>query len=145
MGTKLISDASYACIGTLPIALPETELRRGDILQIASFTLTQGQKAVLKMLNLSIIRYLNDGVVFDYINSSYGIATVGLFSTSMVGAPLVRASGNGVGIFTTNPYEDVVISLPGTYTVKVLNNTGRTYLTALDVAVSVTGAIKFYA
>lgn len=143
--TGFLTKDAFDLTTNLPIGLAETELRRGDSVQVASFVIEQGQRAVIKYIGLTVLRYLTHGVVYDFINSGFGIAGVGVYSNGVLCSPLMRLPIGSVGTVSTDPYIETVVSTPGTYTVKVFNNTGRTYSTALDLTVSVTGSIRIYA
>lgn len=140
----------FASIANFPIALPQTELRRGSAIQISVFKLEPFQQAVVRLLALNVIKVLNPGILPDNINSTFGIASVGVYGPivtwggHMVCSPIVRVTAGGIGTSALNPYTEHVIAAPGEYVVQVFNNTGRTFPFALDLAVQVTGVIKFY-
>jgi hypothetical protein len=150
MNSTYITPDRFAGIGDMGISLPQTELRRGSIIQIASFKLKASQRAMIRILNLNVIRVLTPGVVPDIVNSSFGIATVGVYGPintwngNMVCSPIIHATAAGLGVATLNPYTDNSIVTPGIYIVAVFNNTGRSAASAIDLSVSVTGQIKFY-
>ena len=137
-----ISTERYAAIADVPICLPETALRRGDVLQIASFQLSRGQVAVIRLMQMTIVSVLTPGVVPDNINSSYGWCYAGVFSGAMAASPFVAVATSQVGTVGLSPHCEKVIASPGLYTVKVVNNTGKTAVTAIDMSVCVTGVIK---
>jgi hypothetical protein len=150
MNSVYITPDRFAGIGDLGICLPQTELRRGSIIQIASFKLEQSQKATIRVLNLNVIKVLTPGVVPDIVNSSFGIASVGVYGPintwngHMVCSPIIRVTAGGLGVASLNPYTDNSIVSPGIYVVNVFNNTGRSAESAIDLSISVTGQIKFY-
>jgi hypothetical protein len=140
-----ISTARYANIVDLPICLPETELRRSVDLQIASFRLNRGQRAVLRLLNLNVLKVYTPGVIADVINSPFGWCYVGVFAGRMAASPLVYVATAQIGITQLNLFSEFIIASPGIYTVRVVNNTGKVFTSAMDFSVAVTGVIKFYA
>jgi len=152
MNSVYITPDRYAGIGDLGICLPQTELRRGSIIQVASFKLKNAQRAVIRMLSLHVVSVLTPGIVPNTINSSFGICTVGVYGPvnswggNMICSPIVSAVSAGLGVAALNPYIDNSIESPGIYVVNVFNNTGRgtdgDY--AIDLSVAVTGQIKFY-
>ena len=139
-----MSPERYSQVVDLPICLPETELRRASTIQISSFTLAAGQRAVLRCLNMNVLRVLTPGVEPDLINSAYGWVYVGVFAGYMAASPFVVVASSQVGLNELYPNSEKIIASPGTYSVKLVNNTGRTYDKAVDLAVCVTGTIKFY-
>lgn len=140
-----ITPERYAAIADIPICLPETALRRGNVLQIASFQISAGQRAVVRLIDMNIVKVLTPGIVTDNINSSYGWCYVGVFAGYMAASPFIVVSSSTVGVSGLMPCCENIIASPGLYTVKVVNNTGRTAETAIDMAVCVTGVIKLYA
>ena len=143
--TTYISTERFAEIANLPICLPETELRRSVDLQIASFELGLGQKAVLRFLSLNVLRVYTPGVTADTINSPFGWCYAGLFAGRMASSPFVYVATSQIGITQLNLFTEYIVASPGIYTVRVVNNTGKDYTNAIDFGVSVTGVIKFYA
>lgn len=135
----------YAAIADVPICLPETTLRRSSVVQIASFRLEYGQRAVVRLMDLNLLKVGNPGVIPDIINSSFGWCYAGVFAGYMAASPFISASAIQVGITGLHACCEKIIASPGLYTVKVVNNTGKTYDKALDLAVCVTGVIKIYA
>lgn len=139
-----ILSSRYASIADVPICLPETTVRRGGVVQIASFKLSLGQRAVIRLLDLSIVRILTPGVVPDIINSSYGWCYAGVYAGYMVASPFVAVASSHVGTTSHPSCCEKIIASPGLYTVKVVNNTGKTADSAIDMSVCVTGVIKIY-
>lgn len=140
-----ITPERYARIVDLPVCLPETALRRGDVIQVASFRLSLGQRAVVRLMDLNIVKVLTPGIVPELINSSYGWCYAGVFSGYMAASPFISVATSAVGVRSLNSAYERVIASPGVYCVKIVNNTGRTADTAIDLSVSLTGVVKFYA
>lgn len=139
-----VTPERYASIADVPISLPQTELRRGSTIHIASFRLSAGQKAVLRVMGMNILSVFTPGVLADQINASFGWCYVGVFSGHMASSPFIYVSASQVGVANLPTTCDKVIASPGVYTVQLVNNTGRTYDKALDLSVCVTGVIKIY-
>lgn len=150
MSAVYITPERYASIGTLPISLVETELRRGSSVHIATFKLHQAEEAHIRVLNLAIVRILTPGSTPDNINSTFGYATVGVYGPInliygyMLCSPIISVSARGIGTVSLNSYADHAITTPGTYVVAAFNNTGLLPQYAIDMTVCVTGVIKFY-
>ncbi|MGV0949078.1 MAG: hypothetical protein ACOYB3_00090 [Azonexus sp.] len=140
-----ISTERYAAIADIPVCLPETALRRGNVVQIASFKLETGQRAVVRLIDLNIVKVLTPGIVPDIINSSFGWCYAGVFAGYMAASPFITVATSQVGISGLHSCCEKIIASPGIYTVKVVNNTGKTAESAIDLAVVVTGVIKIYA
>jgi hypothetical protein len=150
MNSVYITPDRFGDMGDLGISLPQTELRRGSIIQIASFKLEKSQRAMIRIMNLNVIKILTPGIVPDVVNSQFGIATVGVYGPvntwngNMICSPIIWTTSGGLGVAMLNPYTDNSIVSPGIYVVNVFNNTGRSANSAVDLSVSVTGQIKFY-
>lgn len=150
MNSVYITPDRFDAIGDVGICLPQTELRRGSIIQIASFKLRPSQRAVVRVLNLTLLKVLTPGVIPDTVNSSFGVAAVGVYGPVntygglMVCSPIIKTVSAGLGVAFLNPYTDNTIVSPGIYVVNVFNNTGKSAAAAIDLSVAVTGQIKIY-
>jgi len=140
-----ISTDRYAAIADVPICLPETAVRRGNVVQVSVFRLFKGQIAVVRLLDMNIVKVLTPGIVPDNVNSSYGWCFAGVFAGAMAASPFVAVAASQVGITGLGSFGEKVIASPGVYAVKVVNNTGKTAATAVDLSVCLTGVIKIYA
>lgn len=150
MNAVYITPERYAAVANLPISLPETELRRGSYVQVSVFHLEPSQIASIRVMALTITRILTPGIVPDNVNSTYGLASLGIYGPVgfvdgfMLCSPIISVAVGGVGTTALNPYVDHVIATPGTYVAAVFNNTGRTAPYAVDLSVCATGVCKFY-
>jgi hypothetical protein len=127
----------------VPICLPQTEMRRGSTLHVASFALLSGQRAEIRSLNLSIVRLFTPGVNFSEINKPFGLASLGVFDDDqMACSPIIGVHAHELGTTSLNPSIRHTLMTPAVYRIVVTNNTGLTYDTSLDFAVVVTGCIK---
>ncbi len=139
----LVSTHRFSNVISIPVALAQTELRRGSAIKLASVTLLAGQTMQLRFLFLNIVKVLTPGVLADEVNTGYGLAFVGVYAdtdmaTSHVGAVVSKQTGvTGLSPFYTYDY-----TTPGKYSVILWNNTGRSIDGAMDMAVSVSGALK---
>ena len=130
--------------GHLFICLPQTEVRRGNSVRLASFDLLSGEAVELRYLVLNILRRLTHGAVSDEVNTGFGLATVGLYAGSMLSSPLVALSAMTVGATMLNPAISRRITTPGHYEVRVFNNTGRVVAGSVDLSLVVTGALRIF-
>jgi hypothetical protein len=123
----------------LPISMAQTELRRGEVIQIAQAMIAQGQTLEMRTLTLNLVRILTFGQIPVYLNSAFGLCSVGLYFGPMISSPLayVKITTNGTAML--NPYKRKVMKSPGIYTVLIANNTNN-----IDLSVCATGSMKFY-
>jgi hypothetical protein len=125
---------------TIPVALPETELRRGRTLQVAAITLTLGDRLELRSMNLHLLKILTTGVVPVLNNTAAGLVSVGVYATEtpMVtgGCGLVHVDRPGMA--TWNASAPARFVTPGTYRVLVSNNASN-----VDLSIIVSGSLKW--
>lgn len=125
---------------TLPIYLPQTELRRQKSLQLATWPLAAGQRLELRSLHLHLIKLLTPGVNPVLDNSVAGIVSVGVYASTMATSAVGVVSCSETGVMALSGHEPVIITAPGLYRVVVFNNANN-----VDLAVAVTGAAWFLA
>ena len=137
--TGFITRTRRANVLDLPISMAHTELRRGETLQIAQVQITLNQILELRALTLNVVRVLTFGAIPSYLNSAFGLCSVGLYFGPMISSPIayVKITTNGAALM--NPYARKIIRSPGIYNVIVANNTNN-----MDIAVCATGSMKFY-
>jgi len=123
----------------LPVSMAQTELRRGETIQIAQATITQGQALEMRSLTVNLVRVLTFGQIPIYLNSAFGLCSVGLYFGPMISSPLAYAKITTNGTAMINPYKRKSMKSPGTYTVLIANNTSN-----IDVSICVTGSMKLY-
>jgi hypothetical protein len=129
----------FSRILSIPVSLPQTELRRGKDIQIMQFNLLIGQVFELRALNLHLLKILTPGVTPDYVNRSLGLASLGIYEGPMLTSALAIVKGTQVGIAQFNPWMTRRFVSPGTYTVILSNNTRN-----VDISVAALGALKLY-
>lgn len=134
-----ITKAALKTIVSMPVTLPQTELRRSRTLTIASIPLQLGEELEIKSLVLSSYRNLSPGNVPEYLTGSLGILSVGLYFGRTVTSPLALAVLSKLGTSMVNPYKACKCKTPGVYSIIVSNNT-----TNMDYSVAVTGSVKIY-
>lgn len=132
-----LTTTDYDRFTTLPIALPETELRRQKYIQIASFTLLLGQRLELICCNLQVLNILTYGVAPVLADGTLGLASVGFMASTMISSAVGLVTVEGVGTMTLNSDQPVIVTAPGTYSAVVLNNSLN-----VDLAVVVTGSVR---
>ncbi len=135
----LVTPERFDSILTFPIALAQTELRRGKTIHIGSYVLEAGQIFDVRALTLHIIRVLTPGVSPEYLNSPLGLASVGLYYGPMVCSSAALVTQTQVGSNCLNPFSIHRFVTPGTYSAVISNNTSN-----IDISVCVTGSIKKY-
>ena len=123
----------------LPIAMAQTELRRGKTIEIAQVTISQGQVLEFRSLTLNLIRILTFGQTPTFLNSAFGVVSVGMYFGPMISSPIAYAKVDTTGASMVNPYKRKVLRSPGTYSVLIANNTNN-----IDVSVCATGSMKLY-
>jgi hypothetical protein len=129
----------FSRILSIPVSLPQTELRRGKDIQIMQFNLLIGQVFELRALNLHLLKILTPGVTPDYVNRSLGLASLGIYEGPMLTSALAIVKGTQVGVAQFNPWMIRRFVSPGTYTVVLSNNTRN-----VDISVAALGALKLY-
>ncbi len=131
-----LTAADYDRFYTLPITLPETELRSRCYIQVCTFVVTEGMVLEMPSLTVQVLRILTPGVSPVLADTSLGLVSAGLLASSMLSGAVGLVTQNAVGASSWNGAQPVVITAPGVYRVVVLNNS-----TNVDVAVVVTGAV----
>lgn len=137
-----LTQEKYAQVIDLPIAVPATELRRGDSIICASVDLKLGQRIRYRWAQLQLITILNAGTP-DKIISNLGMVYLGFYSAGFTqlnkptGIPINALSADLVGVNASNPYIFFDFSSPDTYSVLLVNNT-----TNLDFEVTANGAMR---
>lgn len=134
-----VTPAIFSRSLALPIALAQTELRRGKQIQIMQFDLKVGQLLELRCLNLHLMKVLTPGVTPEYVNRSLGLASVGVYEGMMLTGAGALVKGLQVGVSQFNQWSVRRFISPGIYTVVISNNARN-----IDLSVAVTGTLKVY-
>src|ERR1051326_8151685 len=127
-----VHESRYASVIDLPVALPQTEVRRGNAIRVAGITLEPGQRLEIRNFTLNLIRVLSPGVVSDRINTPQGLCSFGLYFGSMLCTPMLLVVAKQVGAVTLNGFVSHSFVTPGYYSAVVFNNTGRAATGAVD-------------
>ena len=132
-----LSPSSFDRAITIPIACPQTELRRGKELRLATVELAAGQILELRSLTLHLLAVLTPEAMPTLFNSALGLCSIGLYLGPMrcSGIGLVKCASAGAA--TLNPFARTLARTPGTYTVVVGNNVRNA-----DLSVAVTGSAR---
>lgn len=133
-----ITDKRLERILHWPISFPQTEVRRGIAISISKLSIGLHQRFELRSLTITLVSVLTPGVIPVYLNTALGLCSVGLYQNAMLTGPLAYASITDQ-TSTANPFSPCIVETPGTYDVIVSNNTNN-----VDLAITVTGAAKFY-
>lgn len=134
-----ITQTKFDSFVTLPVTLPQTELRTQRYIQVASFPLLQGQHLEMRSLCLHLLRILTPGVTPVTNNTSLGLASVGMLVSTMISSAFGIVSINAAGVASLNSDQPVIVTAPGNYKIMVFNNS-----TNVDMAVVVTGSVKIF-
>ena len=134
-----ITSTEYDRIYTLPISLPETELRSRCYIQVGTFQIMPGMVVELACLHLQVLRVLTPGVTPVLADSSLGLASAGLLASSMLSSAVGLVTQNAIGARSLNAAQPVVVTAPGIYRAVVINNSAN-----VDLAVVVTGAVRMW-
>jgi len=132
-----LTTADYDRFQTVPIALPETELRFQRQLHVCTVVVAQGQRLEMACLTLHLYKVLTLGVVPVLADDTLGMVCTGLMASTMTSSALGLVKLNAVGVECWNPDQPVLINAPGVYRVFVLNNCWN-----VDLAVAVTGSMR---
>lgn len=132
-----LTENQFQRIETVFLALPQTELRRRRLLQVAAFPVRLGQTAELRGLHLQLLQVLTPGVAGRLATTALGAVSTGIcLENGMLTGALAVVSISAPGVASWNPVQPVRITAPGNYRVYVANNTSN-----LDFSVVVTGSL----
>lgn len=134
-----ITESQFDRSLSLPLSLPQTELRRGKFLTVATVVLQTNQQLWLRSLTLHLVKTLNPGKSPTYRNQRLGLVSAGLYYGSNIASPIVRVRLTDTGAKAIHPFGYCRVLTPGIYSVLVSNNTQN-----LDFAVVVTGEAKVF-
>ena len=126
-------------IVSLPISLPETELRSRRYIQVGTYPVQLGQRLELRALTIHLVRILTPGVVPLLDNTVLSLCSAGLLIGSMATSAMgiVYLNGLGAGCWTAD--QPVIVTAPGIYRVVAFNNSSN-----VDLTVVVTGSIRLF-
>jgi hypothetical protein len=125
----------------VPLALPQTQLRRADSIVVTSVKLLLGQRLRLGWLGLKLLK-VGTGAQ-NRLNTSLGTAYVGVYAGGFdalrqpSGTPIYVLSATGPLTRQLTPYAWREFSGPDVIEVVAINNTGN-----VDVELAVMGAMR---
>ncbi len=123
----------------LPLCLPQTELRRGQIIQAATIQLQLGQVLRICYFGIHVVNIITPGVVPAVFTTSAGIASAGVYTGSMIGGSACQVALSSPGVREINPFHYREFRSPGIYKVLVSNNTSN-----VDITMCLTGVAKIF-
>jgi len=134
-----LTSTDYNRFYTLPISLPETELRTRCFIQVCTFDLKMGMVMEMCSCHLQVLRVLTPGVTPVLADTSLGMSSVGLLASTMLSSAVGLVTQSAVGTSAWNADQPVLVTAPGIYRVVVINNSVN-----VDLAVVVTGTVRIY-
>ena len=132
-----ITTQRYSTAFDVPIALPQTELRRGRYINCGQVRLTLGQTLRVRCLNLHLVNIITATATPHSFSTALGIVSAGIYLTPMMCSSACLLVAKSPGIISLNSFAYRDFSTPGTYYFTVSNNT-----TNVDVSVALTGTVK---
>ena len=137
MSNGYMTPQRYSALFDVPIALPQTELRRGRYLNCGQIKLGLGQTLRVRCLHLHLVSIITASALPDIFSTTLGIVSAGVYTTPMMcsSACLLSLSSPGIASLNSFAYRD--FSTPGTYYFAVSNNCSN-----IDVSVVLTGVAK---
>jgi len=124
-----LTERKYSSTLDCPVNLPATEIKMGDWLVIATFSLVTPMKLTYRMLHLNFISSTFDIsklTAVNKINPGYGLCYVGLFLNYSSGDPASqtiadKVTATATGIVTRSGTPLVTVT-PGSYSWVAVNN-----------------------
>lgn len=134
-----ITETQFERIVSLPVSLPETELRRQRYIQVGTYPIQLGQRLELRGLTIHLVKILTPGVLPVLDNTVLSLCSAGLLVGSMASSVMGAVYLNGLGAGCWTADQPVIVTAPGTYRVVAFNNSSN-----VDLSVVVTGSIKLF-
>ncbi len=132
-----LSPSTFDRAITIPIACPQTELRRGKELRLATVELAAGQVLELRSLTLHLLAVLTPEAMPVLFNSALGLCSVGLYLGPMRCSGIGTVKCASAGAVSLNPFARTLARTPGLYTVVVGNNARN-----VDLSICATGSMR---
>ena len=134
-----ITNNEFEQIVTLPISLPQTELRSRRYIQVGTYPVLLGQRLELRVLTIHLVSILTPGVLPQIDSTVLSLCSAGLLIGSMATSVIGAVYLDGLGAGCWNAVQPVIVTAPGTYRIVAFNNSSN-----VDLSVAVTGSIKFF-
>lgn len=135
-----LTTSRFKRIVTLPLALAQTELRRGKSVCLGAWVLERHQRLEVRGLCIHVVKVLNPGENPTFLSTAMGVASVGLYQGVTMCSPIAHAQVDAVvGATMLNPFAIYRVATPGTYTVWCSNNCDN-----LDLSVVANGCLKLF-
>lgn len=134
-----ITTTQFERIVSLPIALPQTELRRQRFIQVCALPLSLNQRMEIRGLTIHLVKILTPGVSPVLDNTVLGLCSSGVLIDSMATSAIGCVFVNGLGAACMSSDQPVILTAPGTYRIVCFNNANN-----VDLSVVVTGSAKLY-
>lgn len=134
-----VAEKRFHSIVQVPLALPETALSRGQILQVAAIQIRTGDILRIAWLNLHLINILTPQVIPSIYSQKYGLVNACVSTSLATTGQGCNIGLNSPGTVALNPYYTVEYRSPGIYYVLVANNTSN-----IDASVVMTGMARVF-
>jgi len=136
---EIVTSVQFSASQMLPIALPQTEIRAARSIVVSEMELGVGQRLVIRVLTMWVARL----PIADppRISTSFGAVYLGVYRgqddvARPSGMPLILLSASEVGFTHFVAPVEVALSLPGRYSILVVNNTEPEIGCPIQVVVS---------
>lgn len=139
----LITTSRIEKVVSIPVSLPQAELRRGDSIVLSTIPLALGQRLSIDWLSFKLLSAVTTTPA--RINTSLGIVYLGVYAGQFDkiqqpnGTPIYAISCSGPSTKLLNPYIRRVFVGPDVISVIAVNNTSNA-----DVATTCTGSLRLY-
>ena len=137
--SRYVNQSYFDTVRTLPIVLPQTELKRETSILLASLPLNLGEYMELRSLTLHVIQLLTPGVNPSSEVDAIGAASVSVQLGGMATGAIAVVPIASPGAASLDANKPVVIRAPGVYQVYVRNHSNN-----VDMSVCVTGSAKIF-
>lgn len=118
-----LTQERFSKILTVPLSLPQTQIRRYDTETLGSISIELGQRLRFRWAAGHVVR---SGVGSQgKVNSAFGLAYMGLYLNSFgypAGVPIALLDMDTEGVHRTNHFRSWEVSTPGFYEILITNN-----------------------
>ena len=142
----LITEQRLEASRFIPFATPQTEVRPGKCIVLASVKIALGQRMRVRWFGMSVPRiYSGNAASLVKRNPWFTTAFAGVYSGDFegidepCGMPLAWVGVDGAGFVATNPHARADFSQPDIYSMVLVNNTTEAILDCV-----VTGSVQIF-